>query len=143
MEQKVLIRIYSEQQYEDGEPESSQLTSLGTMECTPEGIRISYEETELTGLQGTTTTFLLQKDQITLKREGALRSEMVFAIDREHRSLYDMGMGALLITVRTMSLVQAVGPEGGFADVLYDLIIEDTVAGWVRYRLEIRPVDTP
>ena len=87
MEQKVLIRVYSEQQYEDQEPDVSQLTTLGTMVCGEAEIRISYEETELTGLQGTTTTFLLQKDRITLKREGALRSEMVFAIDEEHRTL--------------------------------------------------------
>ena len=139
MEQKVLIRVYSEQQYEDQEPDVSQLTTLGTMVCGEAEIRISYEETELTGLQGTTTTFLLQKDRITLKREGALRSEMVFAIDEEHRSLYDMGMGALLITVRTMALVQAIGPQGGFADVAYDLIIEDTMAGCVRYHLDVQP----
>lgn len=139
MEQNVLIRVYSEQQYEDQEPDVSQLTTLGTMVCSETEIRISYEETELTGLQGTTTTFLLQKDRITLKREGALRSEMVFAIDEEHRSLYDMGMGALLITVRTMALVQAIGPQGGFADVAYDLIIEDTMAGCVRYHLDVQP----
>jgi len=139
MEQKVLLRIYSEQQYEDQEPDVSHLTTLGTMVCGTEEIRISYEETELTGLQGTTTTFHLRKDRITLKRDGALRSEMVFAIDEEHRSLYDMGMGALLITVRTMALVQAIGPHGGFADVAYDLIIEDTVAGCVRYHLDVQP----
>ncbi len=139
MEQKVLIRIYSEQQYEDQEPDVSQLTTLGTMVCDAEEIRISYEETELTGLQGTTTTFFLRKDRIILKREGTLRSEMVFTINEEYRSLYDMGMGALLITVRTMSLIQAIGPEGGFADVEYDLIIEDSVAGTVRYHLDVFP----
>ena len=139
MEQKVLITILSEQQYEDQEPDVSHLTTLGTMVCGAEEIRISYEETELTGLQGTTTTFLLEKERITLRREGALRSEMIFAINREHRSLYDMGMGALLITVRTMSLIQAIGPQGGFADVAYDLIIEDAVAGCVRYHLDVQP----
>ena len=50
-----------------------------------------------------------------------------------------MGMGALLITVRTMALVQAIGPQGGFADVAYDLIIEDTMAGCVRYHLDVQP----
>ncbi len=139
MEQKVLITILSEQQYEDQEPDVSHLTTLGTMVCGAEEIRISYEETELTGLQGTTTTFLLEKERIILRREGALRSEMIFAINREHRSLYDMGMGALLITVRTMSLIQAIGPQGGFADVAYDLIIEDAVAGCVRYHLDVQP----
>ncbi len=141
MEQRVLIRIYSEQQYEEETPEVSEFTTLGTMSCHEGEIRLSYEETELTGLQGTTTTFLLEKGRITLRREGSLRSEMIFAIDREHRSLYDMGMGAFLITVRTVSLIQAIGPEGGFADVAYDLIIEDTVAGTVRYHLDVAPTD--
>lgn len=138
MEQKVLVRILSQQQYGEDEPEVSELTTIGTMEQEEEGIRIFYEESELTGLQGTTTTFLLRKDQITLKREGALQSEMVFAVDREHRSLYDMGMGALLITVRTIALVQAMGPQGGFVDVVYDLIIEDSVMGQVRYHMDVQ-----
>ena len=137
MKEKVLVRIHSEQQYEEEEPDISEFMTLGTMELREDGIAISYEESELTGLQGTTTTFLLQKDRITLQREGALRSEMVFAVNKEHRSLYDMGMGAMLITVRTIALVQAMSPAGGFADVVYDIIIEDSVMGQVRYHMDV------
>ncbi|MBP3412621.1 MAG: DUF1934 domain-containing protein [Oscillospiraceae bacterium] len=142
MKQKVLLKIHSEQQYTGEEADVSELTTIGSMEWGSNEIRLSYEETELTGLQGTTTSFLLQKDQITLKREGALRSEMIFAIDREHRSLYDMGMGALLITVRTMTLIQAISPEGGFVDVAYDLLIEDSNMGQVRYHMEVTPLES-
>ena len=142
MRQKVLLKIHSEQQYTGEEADVSELTTIGSMEWGSNEIRLSYEETELTGLQGTTTSFLLQKDQITLKREGALRSEMIFAIDREHRSLYDMGMGALLITVRTMTLIQDISPEGGFVDVAYDLLIEDSNMGQVRYHMEVTPLES-
>lgn len=137
MKQKVMVRIRSEQQYEEETPDISEFLTLGTMEQTDTGILISYEESELTGLQGTTTTFLLEKDRIVLKREGALRSEMIFAINQEHRSLYDMGMGALLVTVRTTGLVQVMGPQGGFADVIYDVIIEDSIMGQVRYHMDV------
>ncbi len=137
MKQKVLVRIRSEQQYEDETPDVSEFMTVGTMEHTDTGILISYEESELTGLQGTTTTFQMEKDRIVLKREGALRSEMVFAVDQEHRSLYDMGMGALLITVRTIVLVQAIDTTGGFADVIYDVIIEDGIMGQVRYHMDV------
>lgn len=139
MKQKVLVRIRSEQQYEDQTPDVSEFMTVGTMERTDTGFLISYEETELTGLQGTTTTFQMEKNRIVLKREGALRSEMVFAVDQEHRSLYDMGMGALLITVRTMALVQAIDIAGGFVDVVYDVIIEDGIMGQVRYHLDVCP----
>ena len=139
MKQKVLVRIHSEQQYEDQTPDVSEFMTVGTMEQTDKGIVISYEESELTGLQGTTTTFRLEKGRILLKREGALKSEMVFAINQEHRSLYDMGMGALLITVRTIVLVQAIDAGGGFADVIYDVIIEDGIMGQVRYHIDVVP----
>ncbi len=139
MKQKVLVRIRSEQQYEDQTPDVSEFMTVGTMERTDTGFLISYEETELTGLQGTTTTFQMEKNRIVLKREGALRSEMVFAVDQEHRSLYDMGMGALLITVRTIALVQAIDIAGGFVDVIYDVIIEDGIMGQVRYHLDVCP----
>ena len=92
MKKKVLVRILSQQQYEGEQPDISEFMSVGTLEVMDNSIAISYEESELTGLEGTTTTFLLEKDRITLRREGKLRSEMVFAINREHRSLYDMGM---------------------------------------------------
>lgn len=137
MKQKVMVRIRSEQQYEEEAPDISEFLTVGTMEQTEKGIAISYEESELTGLQGTTTTFQLERDRIVLKREGALRSEMIFAINQEHRSLYDMGMGALLVTVRTIALVQAMDPGGGFADVIYDVIIEDSVMGQVRYHMDV------
>lgn len=141
MKQKVMVRIRSEQQYEEEAPDISEFMTVGTMEQTEQGIAVSYEESELTGLQGTTTTFLMEKNRIVLKREGALRSEMIFAINQEHRSLYDMGMGALLITVRTTVLVQAMDAKGGFADVVYDVIIEDSVMGQVRYHMDVVPTE--
>ena len=141
MKQKVMVRIRSEQQYEEEAPDISEFMTVGTMEQTEQGLAISYEESELTGLRGTTTTFLMEKNRIVLKREGALRSEMIFAINQEHRSLYDMGMGALLITVRTTVLVQAMDENGGFADVIYDVIIEDSVMGQVRYHMDVVPTE--
>ena len=139
MKQNVMVRIRSEQQYEEEAPDISDFLTLGTIEQTEKGIAISYEESELTGLQGTTTTFQLERDRIVLKREGTLRSEMIFAINQEHRSLYDMGMGAMMITVRTMALVQAMSMDGGMIQVEYDLLVEDCYVGQVSYRILVTP----
>ena len=56
---------------------------------------------ELTGMEGTTTVFRVEPARITLQRSGTLESQMVFALGHEDRSLYDMGFGALMITVLT------------------------------------------
>ena len=74
-------------------------------------------------------------------REGTLQSEMIFDIGKEHRSLYDMGMGALMITVRTMSIVQTMTEEGGMIQVDYDLLVEDCYVGQVNYRILVIPTE--
>lgn len=140
MEKNVLLHIYSSQQYEEEEqPQISELTTVGTLTQGEDCLHLSYEETELTGLKGTTTSFTLYKDKILLKREGTLQSEMLFDIGREHRSLYDMGMGAMMITVRTMALLQAMSMDGGIIQVEYDLIVEDCYVGQVSYRILVTP----
>ncbi|MBR4308669.1 MAG: DUF1934 domain-containing protein [Oscillospiraceae bacterium] len=140
MEKKVLLQIYSLQQYEgEEEAQTSELTTVGTLRQEEDHLCLSYEETELTGLKGTTTSFCLYGDKIFLKREGTLQSEMLFDIGTEHRSLYDMGMGAMMITVRTMAMIQTMTPEGGMISVDYDLLVEDCYVGQVSYRILVTP----
>lgn len=52
--------------------------SPGTMEFRDGGWDITYEESELTGLAGVITTFRVEPGKVTLNREGALNSRMLF-----------------------------------------------------------------
>ena len=45
-------------------------------------LSLTYLESELTGLEGTTTTFHITPERITLHREGTLNSEMIFRKDK-------------------------------------------------------------
>lgn len=78
MTQNVIISIMVKQDYEDQEAELMELVTHGVMEEEKGSFKISYEETEMTGLGGTTTTFLVQEDKIVLTREGTVRSYMQF-----------------------------------------------------------------
>ena len=57
MKQAVILSLCSVQRYEDQEAEKLELVTEGTMELRNGGWDISYAETELTGLEGVTTTF--------------------------------------------------------------------------------------
>ena len=58
----VLLTIRAEQHYEDMEPDSMELMTEGTLVRTGEGwLVLSYQESELTGLEGTTTTFEIRE----------------------------------------------------------------------------------
>ena len=95
-------------------------------------------ETELTGLEGVTTTFRVEKDKLILRRTGQLTSEMVFKLGTAHDSLYQMPFGALMLRVETLSLFYDIVPDGGSIDLAYRVIIENTQAGLVEYHMDIR-----
>ena len=141
MKRKVLLSITGKQYYGDQEPEVIELVTEGTMELRDGGWDISYQESDLTGLQGVTTTFRVEPNKVILTRTGPLRSTMEFCVGQSHDSLYELEFGALMITVTTQSLFFDILPEGGCIDVVYDIEIEKSESGQVEYHLDIRALE--
>ena len=138
MKQEVVLRIRGRQSYDGQEPEVIELVTEGAMEFTDGGWNISYEETELTGMEGVTTTFRVEPGKVTLRRTGKLRSEMVFQEGVRHESLYQLDFGALLMTVTARQVFFDIVPDGGVIDLSYSVDIENSAAGLVDYHLDIR-----
>ena len=141
MKHKVLLSITGKQSYRDQEPDVIELMTEGTMEFVDGGWDISYQESDLTGLKGVTTTFRVEPEKVTLTRTGPLRSTMEFRVGQTHDSLYELEFGALMITVTTRYLFFDILPEGGCIDVTYDIEIEKSEGGQVDYHLDIRVID--
>ena len=135
---KAVLTICGSQYYPEQEPEIIELVTEGTLQYRDGGWDICYEESELTGLAGVTTTFRLEPGQVTLTRTGKLRSEMVFREGVPHDSLYQMEFGTLLLTVCAKQIEARIGERGGTVDLTYSVDIERTGAGLVEYHLEIR-----
>ncbi len=140
MSQKVMLSLRGQQTYLDQEPDVIELVTEGTMEFAEGGWNIQYEETELTGLAGVTTTFRVEPDKVALTRTGNLHSQMIFQEGVHHESLYQMDFGALMITVCATRIFAQIGDEGGMIDLVYNIDIEHSAAGTVDYHLEIRSI---
>ena len=138
MMQTVVLSIRGRQQYADQEPEIIELVTEGQMEFRNGGWDISYEESELTGLAGVTTTFRVEPGKVTLTRKGALHSQMVFQEGVAHDSLYQMAFGTLMLTVKASFVYYDIVPDGGTIDLTYQINIENTEAGIIDYHLDIR-----
>ena len=137
MKKEVVLSIQGRQSYEDQEPELIELVTNGTMENRDGGWDIAYEESDLTGLAGVTTTFRVEPGTVTLKRTGKLHSEMVFQVGQFHESLYQMEFGALLITVCASQVDYELTEQGGTIDLVYAIDIEQTACGLVIYHLDV------
>ena len=138
MKKTVVLSIEGKQKYADQEPEVIELVTEGTMEFVDGGWNIGYEESALTGLEGTMTTFRVEPGKVILTRTGRLNSQMVFQKGMRHESLYQMEFGALMITVEATFLFFDIVPDGGTIDLSYAISIENTEAGVIDYHLDIR-----
>jgi uncharacterized beta-barrel protein YwiB (DUF1934 family) len=137
MKKSVMLSLRGQQDYGDQAPEVISLITEGTLESTDDGWIISYQESDLTGLDGVTTTFEVKKDTVTLIRTGKLESRMVFQLGVPHESLYQMEFGALMISVCATAIRWDVTEFGGVIDLTYDIAIEQTAMGVVTYHLDI------
>ena len=138
MKQTVVLSIRGRQAYPEQEPEIIELVTEGWMEFRNGGWDISYEESELTGLAGVTTTFRVEPGRVMLDRKGALNSQMVFEEGVSHDSLYQMPFGALMLTVKATFVYYDIVSDGGTIDLTYQISIENTEAGVIDYHLDIR-----
>ena len=81
----VIISIKGKQIYAESSPDEIELVTAGTLKQESGGkYSISYQESELTGLEGTTTRLLIDGGKVTLLREGSINSQMVFEEGRRH-----------------------------------------------------------
>ena len=93
------------------------------------GYTLSYQESELTGLEGTLTTLQVEGEQVTLMRVGAVNSQMVFQEGRRHLSMYNTPYGAMAIGVNTRHLLAELNDQGGDIEIDYAIEVDHAIAG--------------
>lgn len=135
----VLLTIRSEQHFEDMEPDSIELMTEGTLTPTEEGgLVLSYQESALTGLEGTTTTFEVRGPQVILSRTGSVNSQMVFEEGKQHTSLYETPFGELAIDIQTSRLRHSLTEQGGLMDLRYSIAVDHSVTGRNAFKIRVR-----
>ena len=138
MEKPVIISIRGVQSTSPGEEDVMELVTQGVLEAGEGDLTLSYRESELTGLAGTTTTFRIGKDRITLTREGTLNSEMVFQEGEKHVSLYETPYGGLTLGVRTRKARSDLSMAGGDLEIRYALEVDDEKIGENSFFIQVR-----
>lgn len=144
METEVIISIQGTQTDPDGGKETVELLTRGSLTDDETGTyRLSYRESELTGLEGTTTTFCIGNEQIAMLREGTLNSEMIFRTGERHVSLYDTDVGGFMLGVKTQYVRAEIGQDGGSLELRYDIDVENTIIGRNSFHIEVKRPEQP
>ena len=135
----VMLSIRGEQYFDDVDPDGTELMTAGTMELLEDGrILLEYEETALTGMEGTTTSFEVNGPRVTLTRAGKVNSQMVFEEGKQHTSLYETPFGELTIDIQTSKLLHNLTERGGLMEIKYSIAVEHTVTGRNCFKIQVR-----
>ncbi len=127
MEKDVLISIKSTQSIAGEEAEPTELITKGSYACRGGLKKFSYMESQLTGLEGTRTEFLIRPEEVVMNRTGTVTSRMVFHMGKKHHFLYGTPYGTLAMGINTRSIDTQLGEHGGSMELQYDLDFENAL----------------
>lgn len=141
MEKKAMITIRGTQKAQNEEPQTVEFITGGKLQRFGRKLRVSYEESDLTGMEGVTAAFEVDGDRVTLERTGKLRSRMEFVEGQKTESLYSMDFGAMLLGVTARRVESHMTDEGGSIHLEYGVELEQNFLGLNTYDIQVKTVE--
>ncbi|MDF2883471.1 MAG: hypothetical protein K0R54_4028 [Clostridiaceae bacterium] len=123
MKKKAIITVSSKQINEEIDDEIVEVVTPGNFFKKEEKYYAVYEETEISGMKGTTTTLKIEDNKVSLIRIGSTSTKMEFYKKEENVSMYTTPFGTLQLKIKTSDLDVDVNENGGDVTVNYDLSI--------------------
>ncbi|MBS6601065.1 MAG: DUF1934 domain-containing protein [Clostridium sp.] len=121
MGKKAIISVISNANIE--EDDMIEVVSPGSFEKIEDGFKATYEETEISGMEGTTTILTIKENQVILEREGTTSTKMIFKEDEDSIVLYNTPYGMLEIAISTNNLDVKIDEDGGKLDIEYEMSV--------------------
>lgn len=138
MDKNVIISLKGTQTAEDHDMNVMELVTEGKYYRQDDAYYVTYDESEVTGMNGTTTTLKVVDDVVTLIRVGSVNSHFVFQQGQKHVSYYDTEHGAFTIGVLANAVDVKMDDHGGEIRVGYQLEIDNNKTGENDFFMSIR-----
>lgn len=137
MKKKALISVVSNQNYE--EDDVIEVVTPGEFLINEEApYEAVYEETEISGMEGTTTKVKIYKDEIFLVREGTTSTKMEFKKNKNYVTLYNTPYGMLELKINTKDLKVDVDEKGGEVQINYNISISGQPTQETQLKIKIK-----
>ena len=129
MKKDVWLSITSVQRFEGCDIDKVDLVTAAKLYCRRGKYYIVYEESELTGWEGSRTTVRLNGKEASVVRAGSCPSELLFSENERHVGLYQTPFGAMTISTHTTNLLNTVGAHRGHLIIDYTLEVDNSLVG--------------
>lgn len=136
---EIILFVKGEQTYDGVEPEVTELITEGTMTIDDGGeIVLEYQESDLTGMEGTNTKFIVNQNVVELTRTGMVESRMLFERGKRNSSLYETPWGTMMVDVATTQLAHRLGERGGVMEIGFTIAVNHQVTGENRFKIRVK-----
>lgn len=137
MKKDVIISLKG-RQTDGGEKEEIELVTEGSYYKKGGNYYVTYKETEVTGMEGTTTTLKIEDNKVTMMRFGQNNSQLIFEKGQRHLCCYETDFGAFTIGVTSNKVDIDVTENGGEISAVYQIEIDNNSSGYNDFHLQIR-----
>ncbi len=105
---------------------------------TEDGFKVEYNETKLSGMEGTKTIIMIRNNSFDLIREGTTETQMEFKNNKKTVSLYKTPYGVMDVKIDTKSLKIDITKDGGTINTMYILEIGGQLALKTNLTIDIK-----
>lgn len=138
MKKDVMITVDSKQEHPDKDADIMNFVTEGTYYKKENDYYITYDESKLTGMDGTTTTLKIEPDSVTLIRLGNVSSLMVFQKGRKHTSEYNTDYGVIEVGVTARKLSVDMNDLGGQINVEYVIEVNNQLTSFTTLSVMVQ-----
>lgn len=121
-----IIRII-DRHVQEGEEFSCELTTSGSLDYTPDGFTVIYNETD-EELKGCQTVLRCSENAIVMTRTGKYNTEIIIEKDRRHTCFYQTPFGELMMGVYTKNMFTDMNENGGTLRFSYTIDFNNDLA---------------
>ncbi len=140
MKKNVIISVTGNGGVYQSQPESMELITEGEYIKNGQEYYVQYDESVVTGMEGTKTILHVDHNKVTLTRSGKVNSQFVFEQGQNHYSHYDIREGAFTIGVFTEYMKVDINDAGGSIKVGYHIRVDDNQYIENDFNLSVREI---
>lgn len=138
MRKDVIIQINGSPKYDDADGEEIELTTAGRFYRKNGSYYIMYKESELTGMEGITTTLKVEGKRITLMRNGLYPTQMIFEKGQRHFGIYNTEFGSMTVAVSARDVRHSMTDAGGELFIDYAIEIDNVLTGENLFKIHVK-----
>jgi len=138
LKKDVMITVNSRQEHPDKDADVFNFITEGVYYKEDGNYYITYNESHLTGMDGTTTTLKIEPDSVTLIRSGNVSSLMVFKKGRRHTSEYSTEYGTFEVGVTAQKVSVNMDDSGGNIDVEYFIEVNNQLTSFTTLNVKVQ-----